>query len=138
MPHNSVYNPARANQQESSTQFNPGYYNSESGNLSQLENTASQSPQPQIDRIDLADIRRLFPTKQYYANNSFVIHGFMNYSHLIVKTEDNKKYLGVPGIYEKPEEMMAKLFGFTEFVDEKTHSESQTEGAFGYWLSQAL
>lgn len=138
MPHNSVYNPARANQQESSTQFNPGYYNSESGNLSQLENTASQSPQPQIDRIDLADIRRLFPTKQYYANNSFVIHGFMNYSHLIVKTEDNKKYLGVPGIYEKPEEMMAKLFGFTEFVDEKTHSESQSEGAFGYWLSQAL
>lgn len=138
MPHNSVYNPARANQQESSTQFNPGYYNSESGNLSQLENTASQCPQYQIDKIDLADIRRLFPTKQYYANNSFVIHGFMNYSHLIVKTEDNKKYLGVPGIYEKPEEMMAKLFGFTEFVDEKTHSESQTEGAFGYWLSQAL
>lgn len=138
MPYNSVYNPARANQQESNAQFNPGYYNSESGNLSQLENTASQSPQPQIDRIDLADIRRLFPTKQYYANNSFVIHGFMNYSHLIVKTEDNKKYLGVPGIYEKPEEMMAKLFGFTEFVDEKTHSESQTEGAFGYWLSQAL
>ena len=138
MPHNSVYNPARANQQESNAQFNPGYYNSESGNLSQLENTASQSTQPQIDRIDLADIRRLFPTKQYYANNSFVIHGFMNYSHLIVKTEDNKKYLGVPGIYEKPEEMMAKLFGFTEFVDEKTHSESQTEGAFGYWLSQAL
>lgn len=138
MPHNSVYNPARANQQESNAQFNPGYYNSESGNLSQLENTASQCPQSQIDRIDLADIRRLFPTKQYYANNSFVIHGFMNYSHLIVKTEDNKKYLGVPGIYEKPEEMMAKLFGFTEFVDEKTHSESQTEGAFGYWLSQAL
>lgn len=138
MPHNSVYNPARANQQESNAQFNPGYYNSESGNLSQLENTASQSTQPQIDRIDLADIRRLFPTKQYYANNSFVIHGFMNYSHLIVKTEDNKKYLGVPGIYEKPEEMMAKLFGFTEFVDEKTHSESQSEGAFGYWLSQAL
>ena len=138
MPHNSVYNPARANQQESNAQFNPGYYNSESGNLSQLENTASQFPQSQIDRIDLADIRRLFPTKQYYANNSFVIHGFMNYSHLIVKTADNKKYLGVPGIYEKPEEMMAKLFGFTEFVDEKTHSESQTEGAFGYWLSQAL
>lgn len=138
MSHNSVYNPARANQQESNAQFTPGYYNSESGNLSQLENTASQFPQSQIDRIDLADIRRLFPTKQYYANNSFVIHGFMNYSHLIVKTEDNKKYLGVPGIYEKPEEMMAKLFGFTEFVDEKTHSESQTEGAFGYWLSQAL
>lgn len=138
MPHNSVYNPARANQQESNAQFNPGYYNSESGNLSQLENTASKFPQSQIDRIDLADIRRLFPTKQYYANNSFVIHGFMNYSHLIVKTEDNKKYLGVPGIYEKPEEMMAKLFGFTEFVDEKTHSGSQTEGAFGYWLSQAL
>ena len=138
MPHNSVYNPARANQQESNAQFNPGYYNSESVNLSQLENTASQLPQSQFDRIDLADIRRLFPTKQYYANNSFVIHGFMNYSHLIVKTEDNKKYLGVPGIYEKPEEMMAKLFGFTEFVDEKTHSESQSEGAFGYWLSQAL
>ncbi len=138
------------------TQFNSGHYNMAGGNMAQLDNVADQntngkqnnnvyagilqteSPQPQIDRIDLADIRRLFPTKQYYANNSFVIHGFMNYNHLIVKTEDNKKYLGVPGIYEKPEEMMAKLFGFTEFVDEKTHSESQSEGAFGYWLSQAL
>ncbi len=138
MPYNSAYNPARANLGESNTQFNSGYYNLESGNSPQLEKTVSQSTQPQIDRIDLADIRRLFPTKQYYANNSFVIHGFMNYNHLIVKTEDNKKYLGVPGVYEKPEEMMAKLFGFTEFVDEKTHSESQSEGAFGYWLSQAL
>lgn len=126
------------NVQMGMTQFNSGHYNLESGNLSQLENTANQAPQPQIDRIDLADIRRLFPTKQYYANNSFVIHGFMNYKHLIVKTEGGKKYLGVPGVYEKPEEMMAKLFGFTEFVDEKTHSESQSEGAFGYWLSQAL
>lgn len=135
---NGVYNPEMTVQKLNNAQFNPGYYNLESGNLSQLENIANQSPQSQIDRIDLADIRRLFPTKQYYANNSFVIHGFMNYNHLIVKTVDNKKYLGVPGVYEKPEEMMAKLFGFTEFVDEKTHSESQSEGAFGYWLSQAL
>ena len=49
MSHNSVYNPARANQQESNAQFTPGYYNSEGGNLSQLENTASQFPQSQIE-----------------------------------------------------------------------------------------
>lgn len=130
--------PNRTVQKLNNAQINSEYYNIEASNSPQLEKTASQSMQPQIDRIDLADIRRLFPTKQYYANNSFVIHGFMNYNHLIVKTVDNKKYLGVPGVYEKPEEMMAKLFGFTEFVDEKTHSESQSEGAFGYWLSQAL
>lgn len=152
------------NAQMGMPQFDSGHYNTAGGSMVQLDNMAEQNTNgkqnnnvhtgilqtesvqhnvavnnmPQIDKIDLADIRRLFPTKQYYANNSFVIHGFMNYNHLIVKTEDGKKYLGVPGIYEKPEEMMAKLFGFTEFVDEKTHSESQSEGAFGYWLSQAL
>lgn len=135
---NSVYNPEMTVQKLNNAQINSEHYNIEASSSPQLEKTASQSVQPQIDRIDLADIRRLFPTKQYYANNSFVIHGFMNYNHLIVKTVDNKKYLGVPGVYEKPEEMMAKLFGFTEFVEEKTHSESQSEGAFGYWLSQAL
>ena len=92
----------------------------------------------QIMKIQRGEISILPRCEWKLANNNFLLHGYYNYRHLVLIDEGNQLKLGVPGIYEKPEEMMAKLFGFTEFVDEKTHSESQSEGAFGYWLSQAL
>lgn len=97
-----------------------------------------ENNEPKIERIDLADIKRLPATNWHYANNSFVIHGFMNYKYLVMIENNDEKYLGVPGVYEKPEEMMAKLFGFPEFIDQKTHSKPKAEGAFGYWISQSL
>lgn len=105
---------------------------------SKTENNARQHTGDELEKIDLADIRKLTATNWHYANNSFVIHGFMNYKYLIVVTEGDKRYLGVPGVYEKPEAMMAKLFGFSDFIDEKTHTRTMSEGAFGYWLSQPL
>ena len=105
---------------------------------SKTENNARQHTGDELEKIDLADIRKLTATNWHYANNSFVIHGFMNYKYLIVMTEGDKRYLGVPGVYEKPEAMMAKLFGFSDFIDEKTHTRMMSEGAFGYWLSQPL
>ena len=105
---------------------------------SKTENNAIQHTGDELEKIDLADIRKLTATNWHYANNSFVIHGFMNYKYLIVLTAGDKRYLGVPGVYEKPEAMMAKLFGFSDFIDEKTHTRTMSEGAFGYWISQPL
>lgn len=105
---------------------------------SKTENNEIQHTGDELEKIDLADIRKLTATNWHYANNSFVIHGFMNYKYLIVMTAGDKRYLGVPGVYEKPEAMMAKLFGFSDFIDEKTHTRTMSEGAFGYWISQPL
>jgi hypothetical protein len=73
-------------------------------------------------RIDISDIRKLPKKNWYLCNNSFLIHGFFNYRYLVlVELEGNggkKTYLGVPGIYEKPERMMAMLFGFPDFLPE--------------------
>jgi hypothetical protein len=73
-------------------------------------------------RIDISDIRKLPKKNWYLCNNSFLIHGFFNYRYLVlVESERNggkKTYLGVPGVYEKPERMMAMLFGFPDFLPE--------------------
>jgi hypothetical protein len=80
-------------------------------------------------RIDISDIRRLPKKNWYLCNNSFLIHGFFNYRYLVlVEMEENggrKMYLGVPGIYEKPERMMAMLFGFPDFLPEGSRSTVQ-------------
>jgi hypothetical protein len=87
-------------------------------------------------RIDISDIRKLPKKNWYLCNNSFLIHGFFNYRYLVlVEMEGNgekKTYLGVPGIYEKPERMMAMLFGFPDFLPEGSPAEPL--GQFGYWL----
>ena len=111
-----------------------------------------------LRKIDISDIHK-FPKQNWYlCNNSFLIHGFFNYHYLVVKkvTEHSqtKYYLGVPGVYDKPERMMALLFGFPEFevgqkeddmdnvkpqkqVDcqavNQSKEETQATGNFGYW-----
>lgn len=97
-------------------------------------------------RIDLADIRMMPKKNWYLCNNNFLIHGFFNYHYLLekcVKSQGKETYyIGVPGIYEKRERMMASLFGFDEF--EPSEQEAFIEGqemdneagqnTFGYYL----
>ena len=82
-------------------------------------------------KIELKDIREL-PRKYWYLeNNSFLLHGFFNYRYLVLGKieEDNedKWFLGVPGIYQNQERVMAIIFGFPEFMPE------QVENRFGCW-----
>lgn len=105
-------------------------------------------PQPETSyrRIELTDIRSLPRRNWYLSNNRFVVHGFFNYHYLLLKTvklpEGRKRYIGVPGIYEQPERMMALLFGFPEFElsEEAKRSRPQPDtdltGTFGYWMRQ--
>ena len=91
-----------------------------------------------MKKLDLSDIRKLPKKNWYLCNNSFLIHGFFNYHYLVViEMEENgvkKCYLGVPGIYEKPERLMAMLFGFGDFRPESETDDSDPEGKFGYWI----
>ena len=73
------------------------------------------------EKIDLSQIRELPSPNWHLATNSFLVHGVWNYGYLVLKKEmeeDKEKLsLGVPGIFEKPEAVMAVLFGFSEFEE---------------------
>ena len=104
------------------------------------------TPKISYRRIEITDIRSLPRRNWYLCNNSFLVHGFFNYHYLILKTveepDGRKRFLGVPGIYEQPERMMALLFGFPEFEAsreaEQNHPQpdENANGAFGYWMCQ--
>ncbi len=73
-----------------------------------------------------------------YGNNSFLLHGYYNYRHLILARlsgpQDHSRYLlGVPGHYFSNEKHLASMFGFPHFVLAKKQPEE--DGRFGYWYT---
>ncbi|HEX3021923.1 MAG TPA: DUF6128 domain-containing protein [Lachnospiraceae bacterium] len=86
-------------------------------------------------RIEPGDIG-LFPIENWVlGNNSFLLHGYYNYRHLIFakrKLLDGFEYiLGVPGVFYNREKFMAKMFGFNQFKSSKL--DEQKTGQYGYW-----
>lgn len=70
---------------------------------------------------------------QHLANNSFLLHGFYNYRHIVLGREPRNEdfYLGVPGVYYEREKMVALMFGFEAFECCGGKAEA---GKFGYYL----
>ena len=94
------------------------------------------------EKIQRQDLSRL-PRKEWrLANNSFLLHGFYNYHHLLYIEEDGQVFIGVPGIYHEREKAAANNFGFTQFrrvmdVNIELHeNETNTYEDFGYWCRQ--
>lgn len=78
----------------------------------------------------------IFPEKyQNLVNNSFLLHGYYNYQHIILgKKEEGGKavyYLGVPGVYYEREKMVAIMFGFEGF---ECGDKRANNGGFGYYM----
>ncbi len=78
----------------------------------------------------------LFSSASYkQANNSFLLHGYYNYHHLILtKVEQRGEslyYIGVPGAFYEREKQVAVMFGFESF--ECAEEPAQT-GDFGYYM----
>lgn len=74
---------------------------------------------------------------QRLVNNSFLLHGFYNYRHLILGPDkeigngnETCFYLGVPGTYFEREKMVAVMFGFEGFEC----SGPVEIGKFGYYM----
>ncbi len=98
-------------------------------------------PQPErtYEKISRQDLARL-PRKEWrLANNSFLLHGFYNYHHLLYIKEGENCWIGVPGIYHEKEQAAARAFGFPQFhritdgVLELSDEETNTYEDFGYW-----
>lgn len=86
-------------------------------------------------RLDPQSLTRVPRDKWELGNNSFLLHGIYQYRHLLLlrrKTETEVTYyIGVPGMYNDQEQMMASMFGFQEFRMLKEPGVKQ--GSFGYW-----
>ncbi len=94
--------------------------------------------------IELRDIRELPKSYWYLGNNSFLLHGFFSYRYLLLgkrMTEGREEFfLGVPGVLQNQERVMAALFGFAEFLPENGAEVSQEnrQEVFGYWCHTML
>ncbi|MCM1541517.1 MAG: DUF6128 domain-containing protein [Blautia sp.] len=78
----------------------------------------------------------LLPDEAYRAaNNSFLLHGYYNYDHLILtrieKRGEVSYYIGVPGNYYEREKQVAIMFGFESF---ECGTEPAQAGDFGYYM----
>lgn len=92
----------------------------------------------EILSIKPQDIGMLPRENWIYGNNSFLLHGYYNYRHLILARLENPKgepryLLGVPGHYFSNEKNLASMFGFPYFVLAKKQPEQ--DGRFGYWYT---
>lgn len=74
---------------------------------------------------------------QKMVHNSFLLHGYYNYRHLILgrmrEGDGWQYYLGVPGNFYHREKMVAEMFGFEAFEGEK---DSAAPGDFGYFMKR--
>lgn len=86
-------------------------------------------------RIELKDLRLLPPSNWHLCNNSFLLHAFLTYRHLIFgklpAAKSEKWFLGVPGIRYRQEHVLASIFGFFEFLPDKESTDA--DAPFGYW-----
>lgn len=78
----------------------------------------------------------LFPERDYKAvHNSFLLHGYYNYKHLILARMEQRGeilyYVGVPGNYCEREKQVAVMFRFESF---ECASEPAEYGDFGYYM----
>lgn len=74
---------------------------------------------------------------QELVQNSFLLHGYYNYGHVILTRIKEKNlerfYLGVPGVYYTREKQAALMFGFEGF---EAGTERAVDGGFGYYMKQ--
>lgn len=78
----------------------------------------------------------ILPGKYYrMVNNSFLLHGYYNYRHLILKKLEvhggTRYYIGVPGNFYDREKQVAVMFGFESF---ECRQEPAGAGDYGYYL----
>ncbi len=107
------------------------YFFQQSTKMCPFENEAITS----CVRIEPADLE-YFPKETWIlGSNSFLLHGYYTYGHLILAKMKGMGregiIIGVPGLYQNRERFLARLFGFEYFKPiSKTGS---AEGDFGYW-----
>lgn len=91
-------------------------------------------------QIELRHLRELPRRYWYLGNNSFLLHGFFNYQYLVVgKTGEGRWFIGVPGVYQRQECVMAVIFGFPDFMvmafdGGENEKSNEPLNRFGCWI----
>ena len=86
--------------------------------------------------IGLSDFL-IFSWQSYrLVHNSFLLHGFYNYHHLILGRKTgvanrSEFFVGVPGVYYEKEKQVARLYGCVRFEGKADYAKA---GDFGYYL----
>lgn len=94
------------------------------------------------EKIERQDIAKLPQREWRLANNSFLLHGYHNYQHILFIQEAGRSFIGVPGVYSAREADAAKNFGFPVFHRiepgqmEWEEEEYDQEADFGYWCKE--
>lgn len=95
------------------------------------------SPPRKLSLSDLTILPRRFWS---LSSNSFLLHGYHNYGHLLLIEQNGRLWLGVPGVYDLREARAADLFGFPRFCRSYaastmlTDDERNTSADFGHWF----
>ena len=103
------------------------------------QNASAAQPSHNVKKIQRSEMSILPRRYWHLANNSFLLHGYHNYNHLLLIEKDGHYWLGVPGIYDPHEARAARLFGFPQFTDsyndslQLTDDECNPNANFGYW-----
>ena len=82
-------------------------------------------------KIELKDLRMLPKHVWNVMNNSFLVHGFFNYRYLVFGKIGQNWTIGVPGVFQNQEHVMASIFGFPEFLPYNTKGNGPD--GFGFW-----
>ena len=116
----------------------PVHMSADSG-AGQEEHDETQRSSETVRKIQRSELSVL-PRKSWnLANNSFLMHGYHNYNHLLLVEEDGHFWLGVPGVYAPREARAAELFGFPQFTQsyisrlKLEEDERDVNERFGYW-----
>lgn len=87
----------------------------------------------EVYRVNKGNFAVLPESMKHILQNSFLVHGLMNYGYLLLFRVDEKAGqfgVGVPGVYYEKEKLVAEMFGFPQFwCDGRSDN-----GKFGYYL----
>ncbi len=82
-------------------------------------------------RVTPEELLKLPKEGKQFADNSFVLHGYYRYRHVLLgrrRRKNTEDYvLLVPGSYNEKEARLAELFGFSEFLPVKEIARSEPE-----------
>ena len=91
------------------------------------------------------ELHRIDDSVRNLEENSFLLHGYYQYKHILFFRRQNKKgryvyFVGVPGVLYKQEKMVAQMFGFPDFLLGKGNGQElallrkSIMGSFGYYI----
>lgn len=116
-------------------------FNSILDNLERMELTDIFNDDEYVDCMEVTpqQLKEFVGLEQNVANNSFLLHAFYKYHHILIARpsdarKENMVFIGAPGVYSNRERYLACLFGLRNF--KRSHRSDYTNPNFGYWYAE--